>query len=67
MGGLSGNGLGLRHLKFNDKYTDISYSKHFYLKERVRDIIYIDDLNIFLSFFETSGSIASIKNLSVEK
>ena len=67
MGGLGGNGLGLRHLKFNEKYTGISYSKHFYLKERVRDIIYIDDLNIFLSFFETSGSIASIKNLSAEK
>jgi len=67
MGGIGGNGLGLRHLKFNEKYTDISYSKHFYLKERVRDIIYIDDLNIFLSFFETSGSIASIKNLSAEK
>jgi hypothetical protein len=66
MGGISGNGLGLRHLKFDEEYTNINYSKHFYLKERVRDIIYIDDLNIFLSFFETSGSIATIKNLSTK-
>lgn len=58
MGSASGNGLGLRYIKFDEKYNKILEEKHFYLKERIRDIIYIDSLNEYLLFFETSGSVA---------
>ena len=62
MGGTGGGGLGLRYIKFDENYNKILKEKHFYLKERVRDIIYDDDLNQYLLFFETSGSIVTLKN-----
>ena len=62
MGSAGGSGLGLRYIKFDEEYNKILEEKHFYLKERVRDIIYVDSLNEYLLFFETSGSVVVLRH-----
>ena len=62
MGAIKGDGLGLRFIKFDENYDKIVDEQHFYLKERIRDIVYSDSLNKYLLFFETSGSIAILEH-----
>lgn len=62
MGSTSGKGLGLRYLRFDKDYSSIVDEQHFYLKERIRDIEYVESLNAYLLFFEISGSIGVLKH-----
>ena len=55
-------GLGLRYIKFDDDYNNILNDQRFYLQERIRDIIFVEELNKYFLFFETSGSIAVLQH-----
>ncbi len=51
--------LSLHHIVLNDKY-EILENNIIPIKERIRDIIYIEELNKIFLFLETSGSIATL-------
>ena len=55
-------GLSLRYIKFDDDYNNILNDQRFYLQERIRDIIFVEELNKYFLFFETSGSIAVLQH-----
>lgn len=57
MGSSVSPGLGFSVLKFNENYSKLEEENHFFLNERVRDIVYVEDINKYFFFFETSGSI----------
>lgn len=57
MGSATSPGLGFSFIKFDSKYEKLEEEKHFFLNERVRDIVYVDNLNKYFFFFGTSGSI----------
>ena len=51
--------LSLHQIVLNNKYKIIKYNK-IPIKERIRDITYMKDLNKIFLFLETSGSIATL-------
>ena len=54
--------LSIHHLKFNEDFSDIIDENVIQIGERVRDIIYVPQINKFLSYLESSGSILVISN-----
>ena len=43
-------GLSLRYIKFDDDYNNILNDQRFYLQERIRDIIFVEELNKYFYF-----------------
>ena len=54
--------LSIHHLKFNEDFSNIIDQNVIQIGERVRDIIYVPQINKFLSYLESSGSILVISN-----
>ena len=51
----------LHHLKLNYKNNKIDIFDKIFIGERIRDMKYIDDLNLILLFLENSGSLGVLK------
>jgi len=51
----------LYHLKLNYKNNKIDIFDKIFIGERIRDMKYIDDLNLILLFLENSGSLGVLK------
>ena len=51
----------LHHLKLNYKNNKIHIFDKIFIGERIRDMKYIDDLNLILLFLENSGSLGVLK------
>jgi len=54
--------LSIHHLKFNEDFSSILEENIIQIGERVRDIIFVPEINKFLCYLETSGSILMISN-----
>lgn len=62
LGNLPGPGRrALHHLRFDDDYKKVVYSDVITLGERVRDMIYVNDLNKVILILELSPSIAILE------
>ncbi len=58
------NGRSLYRVKFDSSnFDNILYTEKIYIGERIRDIKYLDELNIIILALERTGSIGIIKNI----
>ena len=54
----------LYRVKFDSSnFDNILYTEKIYIGERIRDIKYLDELNIIILALERTGSIGIIKNI----
>ena len=59
------NGRSIYRVSFqDDKYEKILYSEKIYIGERIRDIKYVEKLNLIIIALETSGNIGVLKNIN---
>ena len=56
--------LSLHFLKFDDKFSKLKKHKIIQIGERIRDIIFIPEINKFMCYLESSGSIMLLSNNS---
>jgi len=57
------NARSLYRVNFDNKYQKVNFIEKIYIGERIRDIIYIAEKNIFLLALEETGSIGILKNI----
>lgn len=55
------NGRSLYFIKFDDQYERLIFIQKIFIGERIRDIIYIEKLNIFLLALEETFSLGALK------
>ena len=58
------NGASIYRTKIDYKKNKIIYIEKIFINERIRDIIYINDLNVVLLALENTGSIGLLKSLN---
>ena len=54
--------LSIHHIKLNNTNNKIIYHDIIAIDERVRDLMYLEELNKFLLFIENSASLAILEN-----
>lgn len=54
--------LSIHHIKLNNTNNKIIYHDIIAIDERVRDLMYLEELNKFLLFIENSASLATLEN-----
>ena len=58
------NGRSIYRVNFqDDKYDKILYLEKIYIGERIRDIKYVEKLNVIIIALETTGNIGILKNI----
>jgi len=55
------NGNHLFRMKFDNSYEKVFYIENIFIGERMRDLIYFEEENVFLIALETSGSLGILK------
>jgi len=59
------NGRSIYRISFqDDKYNKILYIEKIYIGERIRDIKYVEKLNVIIIALETTGNIGVLKNIN---
>ena len=59
------NGRSIYRISFqDDKYNEILYIEKIYIGERIRDIKYVEKLNVIIIALETTGNIGVLKNIN---
>ena len=53
--------LELRRIKFDEKFSKILFDERIYVGERIRDIEFVDELNVILLAFDFNGTIGILK------
>ena len=53
--------LELRRIKFDEKFSKILFDERIYVGERIRDIEFVDELNVILLAFDDNGTIGILK------
>jgi len=57
------NGNHLYRMKFDKKYEKVFFIENIFIGERIRDIVYFENKNVFLLALENSGSLGILKPL----
>ena len=54
--------MSLYRVEFDEEYEKIKYNEKIIVSERIRDIKYLEENNIFILSLESTGSLGILKN-----